>query len=59
MKKRVRWMTEVKERCNHPKDCRTLNFDLLDRPYYHCTKCDSDIGTYEAKSKDIEQQTLG
>jgi len=52
-------MTEVKERCNHPKDCRTLNFDLLDRPYYHCTKCDSDISTYEAKSKDIEQQTLG
>lgn len=49
-------MTEVKSRCDHPKDCRNLNFDLLDRPYYYCTKCDSDVSVYEAKQKDISQQ---
>jgi hypothetical protein len=51
-------MTEVKSRCDHPKDCRNLNFDLLDRPYYYCTKCESDVSVDEAKEKDNEQQTL-
>ena len=61
MKKRVRWMTETKSRCDHPENYRKLDFDLLDRPYYYCQKCDSDLSIEEVKFKDKEtgQQILG
>lgn len=56
MKKRVRWMTEIKSRCDHPKDCLNLYFDILDRPYYSCEKCGSDISVSE--KNDREQRSL-
>lgn len=49
-------MTEIKSRCDHPKDCLNLYFDILDRPYYSCEKCGSDISVSE--KNDREQRSL-
>lgn len=45
-------MTEVKERCDHPKEFLNLYFDILDRPYYSCEKCGSDISVNEKHDRD-------
>jgi hypothetical protein len=55
--KRIRWMTEIKSRCDHPSDSLNLYFDLLDRPYYYCQKCECDIAVDE-KNKNREQKSL-
>lgn len=49
--KRIRWMTELKSRCDHPSDDLILNFDLLDRPYYYCQKCGYDISIDEKNDR--------
>lgn len=53
-------MTELKTKCDHPDDDLTLGFDLLDRPYYSCQKCGSDISVEEKHSRDKhkDQKTL-
>lgn len=55
--KKIRWMTELKSRCDHPSETLNLHFDLLDRPYYYCAKCESDISVDE-KRRDREQKSL-
>jgi hypothetical protein len=49
-------MTEVKSNCDHPDEYMDLYFDILDRPYYSCKKCGSDISVNDKKSR--EQQSL-
>jgi len=49
--KKINWMTELKHRCDHPDDYLRLYFDILDRPYYSCQKCGSNIDIEENRDQ--------
>jgi rRNA maturation endonuclease Nob1 len=54
--KKIRWMTELKSRCDHPDEYLVLHFDILDKPYHSCKKCGSDISTND--KQDRERKSL-
>ncbi len=57
MKKRIVWMKELPEKCDHPEDALSpLLFDLLDQPYRNCYKCGTSICGRDALNYIREQQ---
>lgn len=57
---KIKWMTELKHYCDHPEDYLKLYFDILDKPYYFCQKCGTDISIEEKDNKyqDRDQKSL-
>lgn len=51
MGKRIKWMTELPERCDHPEECLILDFDLLDMPLLTCQKCGYKMGKDEHQAR--------
>lgn len=48
---KIKDMTELPERCDHPENCLGPNgFDLLDQPYRKCSKCGTEICGHDALS---------
>ena len=50
----MKWMTEVKSRCDHPDEYLILHFDFYEKPYYSCKKCEFDISIDDKKDRNYK-----
>lgn len=53
MTEQIKWMTEIPERCDHPKECIRQHFNIWENPSYICEKCGHKMDVYEYKNKYI------